>query len=63
MLLIILNQLEPDLNYGHDADDLDNHNDDNDFSVAMSNLRFLNQQRHLTGTLMICKVVEVIFRV
>jgi len=42
LLLNILHQLEPDLDYGHDADDHDNHNDDNDFSVATSNVKFLN---------------------
>ena len=45
LLLNILHQLEPDLNYGHDADDHDNHNDDNDFSVATSNVRFLNKAK------------------
>ena len=42
LLLNILHQLEPDLNYGHDADDHDNYSDDNDFSVATSNVRFLD---------------------
>ena len=41
LLLNILHQLEPDLNYGHEADDHDNQNDDNDFSVATSSVRFL----------------------
>ena len=42
LLLNILHQLEPDVNEGHDADDHDNHNDDDDFSVATSNVRFLD---------------------
>ena len=45
LLLNISHQLEPDLNYGHDADDHDNYNDNNDISVATSNVRFLNKAK------------------